>query len=110
MTVMFFENGEQVFALNAGKCREPGVNPGRLRHCDGYKFQCHCSQEWEGGMRMDAEVRISVCLHSSRSGEQPPSGFSAKRRMRPARRLFRRDSLDAFILRSVEFEGVFFAA
>jgi hypothetical protein len=22
--------------------REPGVNPGRLRHCNGYKFQCHC--------------------------------------------------------------------
>jgi hypothetical protein len=22
--------------------REPGEIPGRLRHCNGYKFQCHC--------------------------------------------------------------------
>src|ERR1700689_3527434 len=22
--------------------REPGVNPGRLRHCNGYNSQCHC--------------------------------------------------------------------
>jgi hypothetical protein len=37
---------------------EPGVNPGRLRHCNGYKFQSH--RQREGGMRFEAEVRIPV--------------------------------------------------
>ena len=45
--------------------REPGENPGRLRHCNGYKFQCH--RKREGGMRLEAEVRIPVWLCSSRS-------------------------------------------
>ena len=39
---------------------EPGENPGRLRHCNGYKFQCHWSKDREGGMRFEAEVRIPV--------------------------------------------------
>src|ERR1700688_2152332 len=30
--------------------RESGENPERLRHCNGYKFQCH--REREGGMRL----------------------------------------------------------
>jgi hypothetical protein len=39
---------------------EPGENPGRLRHCNGYKFQVHWSQDREGGIRLEAEVRIPV--------------------------------------------------
>jgi len=55
-----FETGGKVSAKTQSNVREPGVNPGRLRHCNGYKFQCHCSQEREGGMRFEAEVRIPV--------------------------------------------------
>jgi len=59
-TEPFFETGGTVSAKSQSNVWEPGVNPGRLRHCNGYNFQCHCSQEREGGMRFDAEVRIPV--------------------------------------------------
>ena len=58
---MLFESGGKVSANVASNVREPGENPGRLRHCDGYKFQCHCVFYMrEGGMRFEAQVRIPV--------------------------------------------------
>lgn len=41
---VFFENGgEKLLCLQLQlNVREPGVNPGRLRHCYGYNSQCHC--------------------------------------------------------------------
>jgi hypothetical protein len=56
----FFENGGAISAHTTVKCWEPGESPGRLRHCNGYKFQCHWSKDREGGMRFEAEVRIPV--------------------------------------------------
>ena len=38
----FFEMAEGFPPLMQSNVREPGANPGRLRHCDGYKFQSHC--------------------------------------------------------------------
>ena len=36
---LFFETGGKVSAKQSqSNVREPGVNPGRLRHCNGYKF------------------------------------------------------------------------
>ena len=81
--------------------RESGENPERLRHCNGYKFQCH--REREGGMRLEAEVRIPVWLCSSDS-ERIWSHFSVKEKDEASLPDgFRQDSLDAFILR---FAGV----
>jgi hypothetical protein len=35
----FFETAEKVFRKQSqSNVREPGVNPGRLRHCNGYKL------------------------------------------------------------------------
>ncbi len=30
------------FRISQSNVWEPGVNPGRLRHCNGYNSQCHC--------------------------------------------------------------------
>jgi hypothetical protein len=54
----FFETAEVVPPTMQSNVWEPGVNPGRLRHCNGYKFQSH--RQREGGMRFEAEVRIPV--------------------------------------------------
>jgi hypothetical protein len=54
----FFETAEVVSAKMQSNVWEPGENPGRLRHCNGYKFRCH--RQREGGMRFEAEVRIPV--------------------------------------------------
>jgi hypothetical protein len=36
---LLFETAEKVFRnLSQSNVREPGVNPGRLRHCKSYKF------------------------------------------------------------------------
>jgi hypothetical protein len=36
---LFFETAEKVFRKQSqSNVREPGVNPGRLRHCNGYKL------------------------------------------------------------------------
>jgi hypothetical protein len=40
--------------------REPGENPGRLRHCNGYKFPMPPTQVGKAGVRFEAEVRIPV--------------------------------------------------
>lgn len=71
------------FRTSQSNVREPGVNPGRLRHCNGYKFQVHWSKDREGGTRLEAGVRIPIGLFSS--VPDVPGHFSAKRRMRPAR-------------------------
>ena len=39
---------------------EPGVNPGRLRHCNGYKLPMPPTQVGKAGVRFEAEVRIPV--------------------------------------------------
>jgi hypothetical protein len=58
---VFFENGGNfVSATTQLNVREPGVNPGRLRHCYGYNSQCHCPRGGKAGRRLDAEVRIPV--------------------------------------------------
>ena len=55
------KEAERFPPLLQSNVREPGVNPGRLRHCNGYKFQCHCVFTMrEGGMRFEAQVRIPV--------------------------------------------------
>ena len=63
---------------------EPGENPGRLRHCNGYKFpKVPPKRIGKAGRRSEAEVRIPVWLCSSgpaSAGSTSPS----KRRMRPA--------------------------
>jgi hypothetical protein len=39
---MLFETGGiKIPPTSQSNVREPGVNPGRLRHCNGYKFQDH---------------------------------------------------------------------
>jgi hypothetical protein len=38
----FFETAEIKLRLSQSNVWEPGVNPGRLRHCNGYNSQCHC--------------------------------------------------------------------
>ena len=54
---------EQFPPTSQSNVREPGVNPGRLRHCNGYKFPmplvplCGIGKV---GVRFEAEVRISV--------------------------------------------------
>jgi hypothetical protein len=59
-TRRFFEKAGTFPPQTQSNVREPGVNPGRLRHCNGYKFQVHWSKDREGGMRFEAEVRIPV--------------------------------------------------
>jgi hypothetical protein len=54
----FFEMAEVVPPAMQSNVWEPGENPGRLRHCNGYKFQNH--RQREGGMRFEAKVRIPV--------------------------------------------------
>ena len=61
-----------VHPLSQSNVREPGENPGRLRHCNGYKFprataplQACMSGGGKAGRRFEAEVRISVWLCSS---------------------------------------------
>jgi hypothetical protein len=39
---------------------EPGVNPGRLRHCNGYKLPRPPTKVGKAGVRFEAEVRIPV--------------------------------------------------
>lgn len=61
---------------------EPGANPGRLRHCDGYKFQSHRGiGKAEGGLKPKSGYRFDCARRLHVSGH-----FSAKRRMRPANR------------------------
>jgi hypothetical protein len=50
----FFESGGKVSAFRRSNVREPGVNPGRLRHCNGYNSQCHCPR---AGRREEARSR-----------------------------------------------------
>jgi hypothetical protein len=57
-TELFFETGGVFPPPSQSNVWEPGVNPGRLRHCNGYKFQSH--RQREGGMRFEAKVRIPV--------------------------------------------------
>ena len=62
------------------------MNPGRLRHCNGYNSQCHCRK---AGRRDEARSRsqdtgLIVLVGSDVCG----ADFSAKRRMRPVRRCF----------------------
>jgi len=56
----FFETAEVIPPISQSNVWEPGVNPGRLRHCNGYNSQCHYPQGWEGGKRSEAQVRIPV--------------------------------------------------
>jgi len=93
----FFETGGKFPPPSQSNVRESGENPERLRHCNGYKFQCH--RKREGGMRLEAEARIPVWLCSSGSGRFR-SHFSVKEKDEASlSNDFRQDSLDAFILR-----------
>ena len=56
---LFFETAEVIPPISQSNVWEPGENPGRLRHCNGYNSQCHCPGR-EGGKRLEAEVRIPV--------------------------------------------------
>ena len=61
---MLFETGGKVSAKQSqSNVREPGVNPGRLRHCNGYKLPMPlvplCGTG-KAGVRFEAEVRIPV--------------------------------------------------
>jgi hypothetical protein len=77
--------------------REPGVNPGRLRHCNGYKFQCHREiGKAEGGSKPKSGYRFD--LRSSWSKKFGQLLRKEKDGASPMNR-FHRDSLDAFIPR-----------
>jgi len=39
----FFETAEVIPPISQSNVWEPGENPGRLRHCNGYNSQCHWS-------------------------------------------------------------------
>jgi len=80
----FFETGGKVSAQSRSNVWEPGVNPGRLRHCNGYKLPMPPTKIGKAGVRFEAEVRIPVWLRSS--APSVSGRFSAKRRMRPAAR------------------------
>ena len=94
------------FETTQSNVREPGENPGRLRHCNGYKFPKPLIRMRNGkaGMRFEAEVRIPVWLCSSGSAAFVGADFSVKEKDEASlSNGFRQDSLDAFILR---FAGV----
>ena len=56
-----FETAENFRHLSQSNVREPGVNPGRLRHCNGYKFPMPLIRKiGKAGVRFEAEVRIPV--------------------------------------------------
>jgi hypothetical protein len=77
------------------------VNPGRLRHCDGYKFPMPLVPFGTGkaGVRFEAQVRIPVWLCSSDS-ESLRSHFSVNEKDEASLMIcFHQDSLDAFIRR-----------
>ena len=85
----FFESGGKFPPLSHSNVREPGVNPGRLRHCYGYNSQCHCPR---AGRREEARSRSQdtgltalVCserfgalLRKEKDGASPPSCFLAE--------------------------------
>ena len=67
--------------------REPGVNPGRLRHCNGYNSQCHCRT---AGRREEVrcpsqDTGLIALVWEVDDLNHQPTNFSAKRRMRPVR-------------------------
>jgi hypothetical protein len=58
---LLFETGGKVSAkLSQSNVWEPGVNPGRLRHCNGYKLPMPPTKVGKAGVRFEAEVRIPV--------------------------------------------------
>jgi hypothetical protein len=95
----FRRRKELFFETTRSNVWEPGENPGRLRHCDGYKFRSH--RQREGGMRFEAQVRIPVGPRSS----APRFGALLRKEKDEASQpnRFRLDALNAFILR---FAGV----
>src|SRR5580698_4304765 len=64
--------------------REPGVNPGRLRHCEGYKFPVPLVK---GPGRRERGLKPKSGYRSGCARLAPGNRglFSVKRRMRPAR-------------------------
>ena len=86
--------------------REPGENPGRLRHCNGYKFPRATaprqgSGRREGGSRPKSGYRFGC---ARRVSGVTGTDFSVKEKDEASLSDgFRQDSLDAFILR---FAGV----
>src|ERR1700722_12629059 len=52
---------------HSSNVREPRENRGRLRHCNGLQTPIATGIRREGGSEVKPEVRISVCLCSSRS-------------------------------------------
>ena len=100
----------QVVRCTQSNVREPGEIPGRLRHCNGYKFPRPLVRvaEWEGGMRFEAEVRIPVWLCSSGSGRFR-GHFSVKEKDEASlSNGFRQDLLNAFILHFAEVKAFLF--
>jgi hypothetical protein len=58
----FFEmERTKVRTITQSNGREPGVNPGRLRHCNGYEFPKTTGRKaGKEGIRYEAGVRIPV--------------------------------------------------
>ena len=90
------------FRISQSNVWEPGVNPGRLRHCNGYNSQCHCfvrNGKAGKGLKPESGYRLD-CARQPRTirGTSPQrEGWS-----QPAR-VCGQDSLNAFIPR---FAGV----
>jgi hypothetical protein len=100
------------------KLREPGENPGRLRHCYGLQTSIATGSArgiGKAGERFEArsqDTNLAVLVVVVESAvidsrlQRPTS--PTKRRMRPALlNCFQRDSLNAFIPRFVGIEGFF---
>ena len=84
------------------KLREPGENPGRLRHCYGLQTSIATGSArgiGKAGERFEArsqDTNLAVLVRVVEFFQQPTS--PTKRRMRPALlNCFQRDSLNAFI-------------
>ena len=66
-TKSFFETRKQ-FRASHSNVWEPGENPGRLRHCNGYKFQVHWSKtgKAERGLKPKSGYRLD-CARQPRT-------------------------------------------
>jgi hypothetical protein len=85
-TGALFETGENNFATMQFDVREPGGNPGRLRHCNGYDSQGHCPRAGRrdearsrsqdtGPTALVSSGRFGALLRKEKDGASPPNDF-----------------------------------
>ena len=77
------KGGKKFPQLMQSNVRELRENRRRLRHCNGYNFQCHRCQS---GRRNEVRCRSQDTGWIALVGRRNSANFSAKRRMRPAQR------------------------